>query len=217
VERHFKKYSLHITIILKIFLVIFFLYSCARVDPLTRLQLDAYSLSNQGRYSEATEVAKEALQLAEQKFGSDHPKVWVYLNDLAKLYDSQGRYDEAEPFYKRALEVTAKALGPDRYIYTETARNDLYEEAELLYKRALEIREKALGPDHLYVAISLNNLARLYQIRGNYAEAEPLFKRSLEITEKTLGPEHPDVVTILENLTKCRREMGMLDEAENLD
>ena len=38
-----------------------------------------------------------------------------------------------------------------------------YADAEPLYKRALAICEKALGPDHPDVALSLNNLAALYQ------------------------------------------------------
>jgi hypothetical protein len=36
--------------------------------------------------------------------------------------------------------------------------------------------EKALGPDHTDVATILNNLAALYDSRGQYAEAEPLYK-----------------------------------------
>ena len=37
-----------------------------------------------------------------------------------------------------------------------------YEEAKPLLKRALAIREKSLSPDNPDIAVSLNNLARLY-------------------------------------------------------
>jgi tetratricopeptide (TPR) repeat protein len=53
-----------------------------------------------------------------------------------------------------------------------------------LFKRSLAIREKALGPDHPDVAISLNNLAGLYDKEGRYAEAEQFYKRALTIGEK---------------------------------
>jgi hypothetical protein len=44
------------------------------------------------------------------------------------------------------------------------------------YQRSLRIRETALGPDHPDVATSLNNLAALYQVQGNYGAAEPSFQ-----------------------------------------
>ncbi len=62
-------------------------------------------------------------------------------------------------------------------------------DAEPLYKRFLAILEKALGPEHPNVAMSLNNLALLYEAQGRYGDAEPLYKRSLAISEKVLGPE----------------------------
>ncbi len=62
-------------------------------------------------------------------------------------------------------------------------------DAEPLYKRSLAILEKALGPEHPNVAMSLNNLALLYEAQGRYGDAEPLYKRSLAISEKVLGPE----------------------------
>ncbi len=50
-----------------------------------------------------------------------------------------------------------------------------YNEAIPLAKRVLGIREKALGPNHPNVATSLNNLAALYDSKGDYAQAEPLY------------------------------------------
>ena len=49
---------------------------------------------------------------------------------------------------------------------------------------SLAISEKALGPDHPDVAISLNNLAALYNDQGRYADAEPLYKRVVGDTGK---------------------------------
>ena len=53
------------------------------------------------------------------------------------------------------------------------------------------------------MAMSLNNLAGLYDNQGQYAKAEPLYQRALAICEKALGPEHPDVATCLENYAPC--------------
>ncbi len=67
------------------------------------------------------------------------------------------------------------------------------------------------------MAASLNNLALLHKVQGNYAEAEPLYKRALAIWEKALGPEHPDVATSLENYAALLRETGRADEAAEME
>jgi len=77
-----------------------------------------------------------------------------------------------------------------------------YAEAVPLAKEVMVIYEEALGPDHPNVAMSLSNLALLYDERGQYEQSEPLYKRSLAIREKTLGPNHPDVATSLNNLAE---------------
>ncbi len=67
------------------------------------------------------------------------------------------------------------------------------------------------------MAASLNNLAALYEVQGNYAEAEPLYQRSLAIQEKALGPEHPDVATSLENYAALLRQTARIDKAERME
>ena len=73
-----------------------------------------------------------------------------------------------------------------------------------------------LGPDHPDVAISLNDLANLYQRQSRYADAEMLYKRSLAISERALGPDHPDVAASLNNLAMLYKDRGRLPDAEQL-
>src|SRR3989338_4939373 len=77
------------------------------------LNAKAFTLYQQGQYSEAATVAEEALKVAERTFGPDHPHVAASLNNLAELYKAQGKYAQAEPLHKRALEILGKVLGPD--------------------------------------------------------------------------------------------------------
>ena len=63
---------------------------------------------------------------------------------------------------------------------------------------------------------SLNSLAELYHIQGNYAAAEPLYKRLLAMREKVLGPEHPDAAQTLNNLARLYRAQGNNAAAELL-
>ena len=145
------------------------------------------SLYRQGNYDRAMTVAREALRIAEQAGGPNHPLVALSLNNLALLYKTQGEYTQAEPLYQRALEIKEKTLGPEHPSVALSLNNlaelcrvqGQYTKAQLLYSRALKIKEKTLGPDHLSVATSLNNLAALYEIQGRYAQAEPLYQRAL--------------------------------------
>ena len=64
-----------------------------------------------------------------------------------------------------------------------------YSDALTLYKHALAIQEKMLGPSHPDVAITLNNLAVIYQDEYLDSQAEPLYKQALAIWEKTPGAD----------------------------
>ncbi len=157
------------------------------------LRVKVRTLYHQGRYTEATKVAQEALKVAENTFGPDHPNLATSLNNLAELYRRlQGKYAAAEPLYQRALGIREKALGPS-HPQVATSLNNLaelyytqgkYAAAEPLYKRALAIWEKALGPDHPQVATVLKNMARLYKEAGRVDEAIRWEKRANAIRSR---------------------------------
>ena len=113
-----------------------------------KLNTKFLTLYHQGLYSEAATVAKEALKVAKNTFGSNHPDVATSLNNLAALYHNQGKYAEAEPMYKRSLAIYEKALGPDHLRVAASLNNlaELYrqigkeDEAEKLEARAKKIR-----------------------------------------------------------------------------
>jgi tetratricopeptide (TPR) repeat protein len=68
------------------------------------------------------------------------------------------------------------------------------------------MRKRLLGTEHPDVALSLNNLANLYDSQGRYAEAEPLYVQALEIAQRQLGANHPDTITFRENLQALREQ-----------
>ena len=89
-----------------------------------------------------------------------------------------------------------------------------YDEAIEPCQRALSIHEKALGSEHPAVAISLNNLAEVHRVRGDYAKAELLYRRALAIDEKALGSESLDVASDLNGLAELYRAKGEYEKAE---
>jgi tetratricopeptide (TPR) repeat protein len=91
-----------------------------------------------------------------------------------------------------------------------------YPYAEILLRQALEITREVLGEEDLNYAISLNNLASLYEARGEYTKAEPLYNQSLTILRAVVGERHPNIVTALSNLAGLYNAQGRYGEAESL-
>jgi tetratricopeptide (TPR) repeat protein len=83
-------------------------------------------------------------------------------------------------------------------------------------KHALQVAQQNYGPDHPNVALSLSNLAELYEAQKEYAKAEPLYKRSLAILEKKFGKDDPFLVPTLLNMASLYNNIGRKDEADRL-
>ena len=139
-----------------------------------KLNGKAKTLFKQKRYPDALSVAEEALKVAEDTFGPDHPKVAISLNYIAELYVMKGTYAEIEPLYKRALKINEEALGEDHPDVAISLNNlaelyynqGRYKEAEPLYRHALKILEQTLGSDHPEVAITRESMKALYKKLG---------------------------------------------------
>ncbi len=98
---------------------------------------------------------------------------------------------------------------------SEAFQQARYAKAKKLYLAALQEAEK-FGEQDPRLAISLNNLAALYDTRGKYGRAEPLYQRALAIKEKTLGPEDPEVALILGNYATLLRVLNRRAEAKKM-
>ena len=138
-------------------------YTYTQEELWEHLGTKANILYKRGQYTEAANVAKEALKVAKEIYGSGHSNVASSMYNLAILYRKQGKYSEAESLFKRALEIYEKAFDKDNPQVANSIYNlailyrdqGKYAAAEPLFKRALEIYEKALGKDHPDVAQSL--------------------------------------------------------------
>ncbi|MEM8716734.1 MAG: FxSxx-COOH system tetratricopeptide repeat protein, partial [Cyanobacteria bacterium P01_G01_bin.4] len=91
-----------------------------------------------------------------------------------------------------------------------------YPLAEPLLRQAYQLHQELLEGEHYNVALSLNNLAVLYDNQGRYSEAEPLFQEVLTIRKRLLGDVHPDVALSLNNLAGLYHNQGHYSEAESL-
>ena len=181
-------------------------------------------LTENARFGLAEPLYHQALKIATETYGQEHPQVAACLNNLSLLYQSTNRLPEAESLMRRALAVNEKRYGPDHPEFAiilsnlaqiVQAMNRLLEAEPMLF-RALAINENAYGQDSPKVANDLINLAQILHDTNRIAEAEPLMRRALAIHEKNYGPEHPVVAVGLNNLAALLSDTNRLKEAEPL-
>ena len=148
------------------------------VAHLTEVQNRLRTLLGEKRYTEAAQVGQEALSLAEEEAGPQHPLTALSLKSLAKVYQAQGQAGEAE---------------------TDA-------EAEALLQRALAIYEQAEGPEGLNVSATLLQLAALYAVQGKDAESRVTRQRATSILEKVGSADSP-MATQAEDLADFLRKI----------
>jgi tetratricopeptide (TPR) repeat protein len=78
----------------------------ALLDRAEQLNQQVVQLHQQGKYTQAIALAKEALRIREQALGPTHPQVATSLNNLAGLLKATGDYAEAKPLYERARRIS---------------------------------------------------------------------------------------------------------------
>ena len=77
----------------------------AQEEKWRNLQDRALELFKKENYLEAESVAKEALKVAEETFGPEHPNTARAMGDLASIYFAQDKLNEAEKLFQKEIEI----------------------------------------------------------------------------------------------------------------
>lgn len=188
----------------------------------TALNSRALTLQALGRFAEAEELFRQALEIDKATIGTSHREYARGLNNLAGMLKAQDRYAEAESLYRQALKVAEATIGVSSRDYAAGLNNlagvlkaqSHFAEAEQLFRQALEIAKATIGPAHPSYATLLNNLAGAVKVQGRSAEAEVLYRQALEIDRATIGQAHPRYAIHLNNLAEVVQAQGRHAEAE---
>lgn len=180
-----------------------------------------YVLRSQGRFDEALAHHEDALELAEQRLGTEHRLVAEALDGGAAVMSERGNFEEALPRHRRALQLREAALGPNHPEVAPSLINigiilkQQGEQADALahFLRARSITEDALGAQHPSVAVALMNIASVRARQGELADARELYQQALGIFERAREPSHLQVVGALMNLGVLSFHEGRLEEA----
>jgi CHAT domain-containing protein/Tfp pilus assembly protein PilF len=188
------------------------------------LNNEAVLLANKGKYTEALARAREAVRLAKEGHGKEHPETANLLNTLGGLLRSRGQFQEARRHLEEALAINKKVLGLehpqtalclDVLALVQRDSGD-YRAARASREQALMIFLRVLGPDHIDTAISLDHMAGLLKAGGEYAAARRYYERALATFTKLLGPQHPDTAICCNNLATLLGALGEVKAARQL-
>jgi hypothetical protein len=138
----------------------------APTDPelepdLLKLDQEVFQLFQAGDYEQSLKIAEQALALAEQRYGPDHPIVAVELRFVAQALTATGRNAEAEQAIRRALAIDEKAFGPE----ASATALDL----KILLSVLVDVSWKATAPKG-----DPNQVALTGQLPGILEQAVPL-------------------------------------------
>ena len=146
----------------------------------------------------AAETYREALVIAEERFGPNHPRVAEILVGLANPLMVVGEYDEAQTALTRAQAIREQAFGADsKWVAEVRARFGVLAIRRDDHDTAIEELTAVLAryeadPDMVEFdrAGVLSNLAIIYSRQGDQARARRMHLRALEAMERT-DPDHP--------------------------
>jgi tetratricopeptide (TPR) repeat protein len=179
----------------------------------------------QGRFKESEALYHEVLTDLERQPGPATAEYALALGRVAELYRVQGRYTQALIPAERALAIMERAKGPRdaAVVPIENTLAAIYRgqgklnKARELFERSVSIGEATqLGADATVWASSLNNLAEIACVQGDFPLAESYARRALAILEKSVGPDHPNVGVALNNLAQAVRFQKRYTQAEPL-
>jgi serine/threonine protein kinase len=184
--------------------------------------LGALELSEE-KLAEAVERYDEALELAREVYGEDHP---VTINMMMNYGVSLARHDPDR--VDEALDPLLEAVSRSREVFGGShptlARVYLnlgsvyfvgqkFDKAEAAFREALDIRERIWGLDAPTLANPLQMLAKIEGIRGRHEEALHELERVRAIHAQVKGEASPEVAGVLTDIAVLQQRLGRYAEA----
>jgi serine/threonine-protein kinase len=190
-----------------------------KVDFTAQPELQADLMSTMGRVylslgvpDSAKSLFESALDLHRKTLRTGDLRVIGDLQDLASSLRLLGNDSAAEALVREALELQRQQQETKNIEYARGLTNLA---AILEAKGDFDQAERLYQADSRDIAISLNNLGKLAQTRGNYAAAEAYYRESVTIRrELAKGLPDPDLAIGLNNLASLLQDRGDFAGAE---
>lgn len=169
----------------------------------------AFLLRKMGDVESAEPLVHEYVDFCKVYFGPTHFNYGRSLGDLALLFNDKAEYRKAELTYLEAIRVMSEAGGGNEGSYGMTLNylgnvyrtTGQFEKAEPKYLEALAHQRKVRDQARK-IAITLANLASIYDLMGNFKEAERYGLEAVKIYEQNIGTESPNYHIALSALSQ---------------
>ncbi|KAL9611598.1 MAG: hypothetical protein Q9167_003756 [Letrouitia subvulpina] len=181
------------------------------------------SMKHQGRYQDAYNLLRDALEGVELPF-SDNVSHVKLLDTLAKLALESKMYIVAESFSCDVLRNSICLYG-NQHPFTLNRISDLaailartghLASAEAISRRALDGLEQALGTDHPDSLKAACRLADYIRFQKRFEDASLRLKRILKTQRMRIGDFHPDTLFTMRSLGAVYALQGYWKDAEVL-
>jgi eukaryotic-like serine/threonine-protein kinase len=175
--------------------------------------------TDQARYDEAEQLARQALARAESTLPVGHPLIAAATRTLGRVLEERGQYEAAIPVLAAAMQRLEAAGDTLQLAHTahELANVEFYsghyDASEALNRRALAIYRQQFGEAHPHVGDSIINLGAIEFERGDDAQAERLYREGIAITEAWYGRDHYRTANNLVMLGRTLTRRDKLEEA----
>jgi tetratricopeptide (TPR) repeat protein len=177
-----------------------------------------------GQYDDAAAQLSQAVELATEVLGEEHPDTLKNMVSLAHVLELRGDFSEAETMLHQALEIQNRLMDeedPDRLLAMACLSSVLLyqgktEEAETLVREALEVQRRTLGEEDHDTLYSMTCLTDVLMNRGAFIEAEEVAREVLEIRRRVRGDDHPETLRSMNNLSVVLLHQGKFSEAESM-
>ena len=178
-----------------------------------------------GYPSKGEDLARRALTVRREEFGTNGLETAESLNLLGMLLGMQQKLPEAEQARGEALAIRRRRLGDDNAdtaasldALAEVYRNQRrLPEAEAKAREALRIRQRLFGDASLEAADSLRNICMIQGVGNRWVEAEQTARDVLAIRRKLRGEQNQSVASALADLAWTLNALGKFEEAQKAE
>jgi non-specific serine/threonine protein kinase/serine/threonine-protein kinase len=193
----------------------------ASVQTAARL---AYELFRLGRYPEAEQVARQAVEEGQRSLKKGDQALLGATQSLAMMESMKGNHDAAVSLFRQVYEARRTVLGPEDdgtlraqlnlgSALSNARRNT---EAAATLRDLLAVLDRTRPPENLIRLAALPSLAHLLKTEGKNDEAIAMYRTSVELSRRVMGPEHPNTLVVVSNFGDTLLETGHPQEAESL-
>ncbi|MFO0841787.1 MAG: serine/threonine-protein kinase [Gemmataceae bacterium] len=149
------------------------------------------ALREMGEAEDAERQLDQALRLARERLGPEHPDTARTMYNLSWVYGRQGRYADLEALSEELVPLAQKVFGRRDKVTLASQRGlgwvllmqGRYERSEGMLEPTLAALRQVCGPSSEETLDCLDTLATCRRYRGKYAEADALLEEATSVGE----------------------------------